>query len=291
MEDYIINATAAEGTMRAYAAYTRATTEQARQIHQTTPVVTAALGRLMTATVMMGSMLKGDNIVTCRINGNGPVRGIVATANADGFVKGYPYNPLVELQLNAVGKLDVSGAIGAGTLTVSKDLGLKEPYTGQVALVSGEIAEDFAQYYLQSEQSPSAVALGVLVDRDYTVKQAGGLIIQLMPGAAPEAIDTLSERVEQMQPVTTQLDAGKTPEDILADLFQGMDLKINDRMPCAFRCNCSREKLYQVVVALGKDELNDILEKEKEATLRCHFCNSEYHFDEKELRDILEQAQ
>lgn len=290
MKDYLLGLTAGNGSVRAYAANTREISERAREIHDLTPVATAALGRLMTITLIMGGMLKGDEIVTCRITGDGPLAGIIATSNPRGAVKGYAYNPYADLPLNGQGKFDVSGAIGKGFLTVSMDLGLKEPYQGQIPLVSGEIAEDFAQYYLTSEQTPSAVALGVLVDRDRTVKQSGGMLIQLMPGCPEETAELLSVRLEKMPAFTTLLDSGKTIEQILVEVFDGFDPVLSPKKPARFECGCNRDKLYGVVAALGRKELEDILENEKKAVLKCHFCNSEYLFTEEELRIILENA-
>lgn len=285
--DYIVRAIAGNGSIRAFCATTIELTEYARQCHNTSPVVTAALGRLLTAGAIMGSMQKGDaDVLTLQLRGNGPMRGITVTADSHGNVKGYPLVAEVMIPANSIGKLDVSGAIGAGTLQVIKDLGLKEPYAGQVELVSGEIAEDLAYYFTTSEQVPSAVALGVLMEKNNTVKQAGGLIIQVLPGASDEQIEALEDRLAHMQSMTTLLEAGYTPEVILDYILGDMNLEILDKMPTRFECNCNKERVEKVVISLGRKELANIIADNEPIELKCHFCNKAYQFSLEELKEI-----
>ena len=252
MSDYIVRAFAEGGMVRAFAATTGDLVEEARRIHSTSPIVTAALGRLMTAGLMMGAMMKDkQDLLTIKIDGDGPMRGMLVTANNAGEVKGYPYEPAVILPANQLGKLDVAGAVGKGTMTVISDLGLKEPYVGQVELVSGEIAEDIAYYYASSEQVPSGVGLGVLMNQDNTVRCAGGFIVQLMPGCPEEVITALEDRLKTVGSVTSFLKEGKTPEDILAWIFEGRELKLTDKLPCRFHCDCSRERVERALISLG----------------------------------------
>ena len=234
MDDYILRATAADGLIRAFAATTKNTVQTARTLHNTTPVASAALGRLLTAGAMMGTMLKGEkDLVTLQIKGDGPIEGLLVTADSKGRVKGYPFNPNVDIPPKSPVKLDVGGAVGKGYLTVIKDLGLKEPYVGKTELVSGEIAEDLTYYYAKSEQIPTAIALGVLVDTDTSIKAAGGFIIQLMPGATLEVATMLEERITHLKYITELLDRGETPETILDAVLGDMDLEIIDKMPTA----------------------------------------------------------
>ena len=288
MQDYIVRGTAMGGFIRVFAATTKNLAGEAQKIHGTSPVATAALGRMLTAGSMMGAMLKNDDdILTLNIRGDGPLGGVVVTADSSSYVKGYVHNPIVDIPLKRAGKLDVGGAVGSGTLTVIKDLGLKEPVSGQIALVSGEIAEDITYYFAVSEQVPSAVVLGVLVDRDYTVKQAGGLILQVMPGADEDAIAHLESKVSNLPPITTLLDDGKSPEDILEIIFAEHDMEIHDKILPAYQCNCSREKTKIALQSVGKDELIAILEEDKGANLHCHFCNKDYYFDEADIKALL----
>ncbi|MCL2421086.1 MAG: Hsp33 family molecular chaperone HslO [Defluviitaleaceae bacterium] len=288
MQDYIIRATAGNGSVRVFVATTKNLAGKARELHQTTPVATAALGRLLTAASIMGATLKNDSdIITLIIKGDGPIGGIVATTNNQSQVKGYVFQPHVILPKNNIGKLDVGGAVGSGTLAVSKDLGLKEPVSGQVALVSGEIAEDITYYFAVSEQTPSSVALGVLVDVDYSVKQAGGYIIQVMPDADEAVLAHLEKHLPTLPSITTLLDEGNTPEDILALLFEGHDTVIYDKIYPAFACSCSLEKTRKVLLNVGLDELKLILEEDKGANLHCHFCNTDYYFDEDAIQEMI----
>ena len=289
MKDGMIRATAAGGSLRLFVADATQTVNEAFHIHQTSPVVTAALGRLLTAAAMMGAMLKNEtDIVTLTVKGNGPLGGVMVTSDSLSRVKGYPFNPRVDIPLKPNGKLDVSGAVGVGVLQVAKDVGLKEPYTGQIELVSGEIAEDLAQYFALSEQTPTAVALGVLVDVDYQVKQAGGYMVQALPGASDDTLAALEGRLAKLPPVTQLMEEGRSPQDILALITEGMDCVVNDTIPIGYYCNCNRDRVEKALVSLGRKELEMILAEDKLATLHCHFCNTDYHFDEAQLRAILE---
>ena len=286
--DYIVRATAADAQVRAFAATTRQMVETARQVHNTSPVATAALGRLMTAGAMMGSMLKGeDDVLTLQITGDGPLKTIVVTADAKSGVKGYVGNPQVILPANALGKLDVGGAVGQGRLSVIKDMGLKEPYVGQTMLQTGEIAEDLTYYFATSEQVPSSVGLGVLMEKDNTVRRAGGFIIQLMPFAPDEVIDTLEENLKKIQPVTTMLDAGDMPEQILERLLGNLDLQINEKTDTSFYCNCDRARVEKALLSIGKAEIRSMIEDGKPVTLNCHFCNKDYTFSIEELKELI----
>ena len=264
MKDYLIRATAANGQVRAFGVTSRELTETAKNAHDTSPVATAALGRLMSAAVMMGADLKGENdLLTLRMEGDGPMGGLLATADSHGNVKGYAFHPEVLLPPNAKGKLDVGGALGAGMLSVVKDIGLKEPYVGQTNLVSGEIAEDLTYYYATSEQIPCSIALGVLMNKDNTVRQAGGFMIQLLPGASDELIDRLEERLGELSSITALLDAGKTPEETLSDLLGDFDLEILEKKPVQFHCDCSRERVERAIVSIGKKEIREMIEEGK----------------------------
>lgn len=277
--------------VRAFAATTGDLVEEARRIHSTSPIVTAALGRLMTAGLMMGAMMKDrKDLLTIKVDGDGPMRGMLVTANNGGEVKGYPYEPAVILPANQLGKLDVAGAVGRGTMTVISDLGLKEPYVGQVELVSGEIAEDIAYYYASSEQVPSGVGLGVLINQDNTVRCAGGFIVQLMPGCPEETITALEDRLKTVGSVTSFFKEGKTPEDILAWIFEGMELKLTDRLPCRFHCDCSRERVERALLSLGSKELKSMADEKKPAELHCQFCGKSYYFSPEELAAFAREA-
>ena len=291
MDDYILRATAADGLIRAFAATTKNTVQIARTLHNTTPVASAALGRLLTAGAMMGTMLKGEkDLVTLQIKGDGPIEGLLVTADSKGRVKGYPFNPNVDIPPKSPVKLDVGGAVGKGYLTVIKDLGLKEPYVGKTELVSGEIAEDLTYYYAKSEQIPTAIALGVLVDTDTSIKAAGGFIIQLMPGATLEVATMLEERITHLKYITELLDRGETPETILDAVLGDMDLEIIDKMPTEFYCDCSRERVEKALISIGEKDLRTILEEDKKAEISCHFCNKVYNFDEADLKKLLDEA-
>lgn len=290
-KDYMIRATAADGMIRAFAVTSRDTVEEARKAHNTSPVVTAALGRLMTAALMMGCDMKSeDDLITLKIGCDGPIKSLLATADKDGRVKGYAGNNLVIIPANEFGKLDVGGALGNGVLSVIKDIGLKEPYVGQTMLVTGEIAEDITYYYANSEQTPSSVALGVLMNKNNTVKQAGGFIIQLMPGASDEIIDKLEERLKNIESMTSMLDKGMSPEDIIKLVLKGFNPVINQSQPVSFYCNCSKERVEKALISIGQKEITSMIEDSKPIELVCHFCNKKYTFSVDELKEILKKA-
>lgn len=291
MNDYMIRATAADGQIRAFAATTKEMVETAKNAHNTSPIATAALGRLMTAAAMMGSDLKGEGeLLTLRIEGDGPIGGLLVTADGKGDVKGYAFNPDVMLPPNAQGKLDVGGSLGLGVLSVIKDIGLKEPYVGQTQLITGEIAEDLTYYFAISEQVPSSVALGVLMNKDNTVRQAGGFIIQLLPGASDEIIDRLEAKLSGISSITSLLDAGKTPEEILTDILGEFGLEILKKMPVQFHCDCERSRVEKAIISIGRKEIQDMIDEEKEIEVNCQFCNKHYKFSVDELGEMLKKA-
>lgn len=291
MSDYIVRATAANAQIRAFAATTRELAEEARSRHNTSPVATAALGRLLTAGSMMGAMLKGeDDIVTLQIAGDGPIGKITVTADVNANVKGYVDNPAVMLPPNAIGKLDVGGAVGHGMLSVFRDLGLKEPYVGQTILQTGEIAEDLTYYFATSEQVPSSVGLGVLMNKDNTVRQAGGFIIQLMPFADEEVLTKLEENLMNLKSVTQMLDEGDSPEKMLERILGNLDLEITDTVETKFHCNCDKKRVEKALISIGKAELEDMISEGKPITVNCHFCNTDYEFSIDDLKDILKRS-
>lgn len=289
MHDYMVRATAAGARIRAFACTTKELVEEARKAHNTSPVVTAGLGRLLSAGCMMGSMLKGeDDLITLIVRGDGPLQGLTVTADSKGRVKGYPLVPDVILPANAVGKLDVGGAVGRGYLKVIRDMGLKEPYVGQTELQTGEIAEDLTYYFALSEQVPSSVGLGVLMEKDNTVKQAGGFIIQLMPFAEEEVIARLEDNLQNIKSVTAMLEAGHTPEEMLTQILDGMDVEILDTTPVSFYCNCSKERVQKALMGMGRRDLEDIIKDGEGIDVNCHFCNKNYHFTIDELKALLD---
>ncbi|MCX4306623.1 MAG: Hsp33 family molecular chaperone HslO [Acetatifactor sp.] len=291
MNDYIVRATAADAQVRAFACSTRELVETARRAHDTSPVVTAALGRLMSAGVMMGSMLKGErDLITLQVKGDGPVGSLTVTADSGGRVKGFAAVPDVILPANSLGKLDVAGAIGQGTLSVIRDMGLKEPYVGQTLLQTGEIAEDLTYYFAASEQVPSSVGLGVLMNRDNTVRQAGGFLIQLMPFASEEVTGRLEQNLSRVSSVTALLDEGITPEQMIKLLLEGLQPEVNDTLSAAFCCDCSRDKIGKVLISLGKKELQDMIEEGREIEVNCHFCNTQYQFKVDELKELYQRC-
>ncbi|MEZ3479671.1 MAG: Hsp33 family molecular chaperone HslO [Lachnospiraceae bacterium] len=291
MNDYIVRATAANAQIRAFAMTSRALVEEARRIHNLSPVITAALGRLLTAGAMMGSMLKGDkDVLTMQIHCDGPVRGLAVTADAKANVKGTALEPQVMLPPNALGKLDVGGAVGNGILSVIKDMGLKEPYVGQTQLQTGEIAEDLTYYFATSEQVPSAVGLGVLMEKDNTVRQAGGFIIQLMPSADDETINALEQKLKTMDSVTNILDAGSTPEQLLELLLGGLGLEINDTISAQYYCDCSRERVERAIISIGKKDIQEMIDDGKQVEVRCQFCDKIYNFEVEDLEKMLAEA-
>ena len=291
MNDYIIRATAANDQIRAFAAVTTEMVETAREHHNTSPVATAALGRLLTAGAMMGSMMKGEkDVLTLQIKAGGPLQGITVTADSQGNVKGYVGNPDVCIPANSKGKLDVAGAVGPGFLTVIKDMGLKEPYSGQVMLQTCEIAEDLTYYFATSEQVPSAVGLGVLMNKNNTVRQAGGFIVQLMPFAEEEVISRLEQNVQKINSVTNLLEEGHTPESLLEKVLEGFDVQINEKMDTRFCCNCSKERVAKALISIGRKELNEMIQEGKPIEMNCHFCNKNYEFTVEELKEILRKC-
>lgn len=288
MSDYMIRATAADKQIRAFAITSRELTEEARKRHNSSPIVTAAMGRLMSGAVMMGSMMKGEkDLLTIQVKGDGPMRGLTVTADAKGNVKGYPYVPNVVLPANAMGKLDVGGAIGSGSMNVIKDMGLKEPYIGQIALQTGEIADDLTYYFAVSEQVPSSVGLGVLMSKENTVAQAGGFIIQLMPFTTDETIDKLEKKLAEVTSVTALLAQGYTPEMILDKLLGEFGLEITDKMPVQFHCDCSKERVEKAIASISKEELQSIIDDGEPIEVNCDFCNTKYKFDINELKEII----
>ena len=291
MNDYIVRATAGNAQIRAFAAVTTEMVETAREHHNTSPVATAALGRLLTAGAMMGSMMKGEkDVLTLQIKAGGPLQGITVTADSQGNVKGYVGNPDVCIPANSKGKLDVAGAVGPGFLTVIKDMGLKEPYSGQVMLQTCEIAEDLTYYFATSEQVPSAVGLGVLMNKNNTVRQAGGFIVQLMPFAEEDVISRLEQNVQKINSVTNLLEEGHTPESLLEKVLEGFDVQINEKMDTRFHCNCSKERVAKALISIGRKELNEMIQEGKPIEMNCHFCNTNYNFTVEELKEILRRC-
>lgn len=287
MKDYIVRATAADSQIRAFAITSKEMVEEARRDHHTSPVITAALGRLLSGAAMMGTMMKGEkDLLTIQVQCSGPAQGLTVTADSAGHVKGFPRVPNVELPLNEKGKLDVGGALGLGVMSIIKDMGLKEPYVGQIALQTGEIAEDLTYYFATSEQVPSAVGLGVLVDKDGSVKQAGGFIIQLMPFTQDEIIDRLEKKITEIASVTEMLEDGNTPEQILEIILGEFGLEITDTIETGFCCDCSKERVSRAIATLSKKDLDDIINDGETIEVKCQFCNKAYHFDVDELKGM-----
>lgn len=285
--DYIVRATAAGAQIRAFAATTRGVAERARQIHGTSPVITAALGRLLTGGAMMGAMLKGEqDLLTLQVKGDGPVGGLTVTADSRGNVKGYAKEPQVILPANAKGKLDVGGAVGRGILSVVKDMGLKEPYIGQTVLQTGEIAEDLTYYFAVSEQVPCSVGLGVLMAGDNTVRQAGGFILQLMPFAEENVISALERNLAGFSSVTEVLDAGDTPEQMLERLLSGLGMEIVDTMETRYYCGCSKERVERAIISIGREEIEEMIAEGKEIEVGCQFCDRKYVFSVEDLKKM-----
>ena len=291
MSDYIVRATTADGQIRAFAVTSAETVETARKAHDTSPVATAALGRLLSAGAMMGAMMKGENdLLTLQIQCDGPIGGLVVTADSHGHVKGYVNNPEVMLSPNVNGKLDVGGALGHGILSVIRDLGMKEPYAGQTELQTGEIAEDLTYYFASSEQTPSSVGLGVLMNRDNTVRRAGGFLIQLMPFAEESVIERLEKNLAGVKSVTACLDQGDTPEQLLEKLLDGLTLEFLEKTDLQFYCNCSRERVEKAVVSIGKKEIAEMIQEGKPVEVKCHFCNKAYEFSVEDLKRIIKRS-
>lgn len=287
MNDYIVRGIACEGQVRAFAATTKNLVEEARQRHNTSPIATVALGRLLTGGAMMGTMMKNDtDLMTIQIKANGPIGAMTVTADPKGNVKGFVAHPEVMLPL-VDGKLDIAGALGIGVLSVIKDIGLKEPYVGDTILVTSEIGDDLTYYFATSEQIPSSVALGVLMNKDNTVKQAGGFIIQMMPNADEAILDKLEKRIAAIQSVTDFFERQMTPEDILSHVLEGMNFEVLEKTPAKFYCDCSKEKVGKAVISLGRQEIQSMIDDNKPIEVNCHFCNSHYQFDIEELQDML----
>ena len=289
MQDYIVRATAAEGTVRALAAITTNTVQEARNIHDLSGVASAALGRTLTAAALMSGMLKGEkDVLTIQIKGNGPLGSIIVVSDVNAAVRGYVQEPHVYIPLNEKGKFDVGGAVGRdGYINIIKDLGMKEPYIGNVKLASGEIGEDLAYYLAYSEQIPSVVSLGTLVAPDENILNSGGFIIQLMPGADELMAEVIEDRVSHLLPVTTLFSQGATPEEILEAVLGDMELEIYEKSPVKYECNCSRERMERGLISLGEKEISEIIADQHGAELQCHFCNKKYNFSEQDLAQLI----
>lgn len=288
MSDYMVRATAANAMVRLFVCSSKELVEEARNIHNTSPVVTAALGRLLTAGAMMGSMLKGEkDLLTIQIKSGGPIGGLTVTATPNGEVKGYPVCADVDIPLKANGKLDVGAGMGLGVMNVIKDMGLKEPYVGQTVLQTGEIGDDLTYYFATSEQTPASVGVGVLVDRDYSVKQAGGFIVQLMPFATDDVIEALEKNLGSIKSVTSMFEEGLTVEEIVAKIFADMEYDILDKMDIGYHCNCSKEKVTKAIISIGKKEIQEMIDDNKPIEVNCHFCNTNYVFSVDELKQML----
>ncbi|MEJ8735442.1 Hsp33 family molecular chaperone HslO [Mediterraneibacter sp. ICN-202921] len=290
MKDYIVRATAAHTQIRAFAASTTEMVEEARRRHGTSPVATAALGRLLTGGVMMGSMMKNEtDMLTLQIKCSGPIGGMTVTADSQGRAKGYVVNPEVLLPPKN-GKLDVGGALGAGFLNVIKDMGLKEPYAGQTILQTGEIAEDLTYYFATSEQVPSSVGLGVLMEKDNTVRCAGGFIVQVMPFIEDSVLDKLEQNIQKIDSVTAMLDNGHTPQEMLEQVLDGLDVEVTDTLPAQFYCNCSKQRIEKAIISIGRKEIQSMIDEGKEIEVKCHFCNTAYAYTVEELKELLKKS-
>lgn len=287
---HVLRGASKDGSIRIFVADTTSLVEEARSYHHTSPVVSAAFGRVLTATSIMGIMMKGDkDKLTVIVKGNGPIGSLTAVSDSKGTVKGYPFNPVVNIPLRPDGKLDVGSAVGSeGVLSVIKDLGMKEPYNGQFELVNGEIAEDLTAYFAYSEQQPSAVALGVLVDVDYSIKAAGGFIVQLMPDAKEESIETLEKNLSSISSISHIIEEGATTDEILNVIMKDLDPVVYDKIDIKYLCDCSRERIEQALISLGNKEIEDIIIEDEKAEIICHFCNKKYHFDKEELKGLIE---
>ncbi|WP_082235806.1 Hsp33 family molecular chaperone HslO [Halobacillus massiliensis] len=287
MGDYLVRAMGFDGQVRAYAISSTNTVEEARRRQDTWATASAALGRTLTISVMMGAMLKGEDKLTVKVEGDGPIGAIIADANSKGQVRGYLKNPHVDFDLNEKGKLDVAKAVGtSGTLSVVKDLGMRDHFTGQVPIVSGEVSEDFTYYFANSEQVPSAVGAGVLVNTDHSILAAGGFIVQLMPGASEETTAEIEKRLSEIESISKMVQDGKTPEQILESVLGNGNVQFLDTMPVEFNCHCSRERVEMAISSLGDEEIQRMIEEDHGAEAKCHFCNEDYHFNIKELKEL-----
>lgn len=290
MNDYLVRALAFDGKVRAFAVKTTDTIAEAQQRHGTWPTASAALGRSMTAGVMMGAMLKGEDKLTVKVEGKGPIGAIVVDSNSKGEVRGYVTNPQTHFDLNEHGKLDVRRAVGTdGMITIVKDLGMRDFFTGQVPIVSGELGEDFTYYFAASEQVPSSVGLGVLVNPDNTILASGGFIIQLMPGIEDETITVIEEKLSKMEPVSKLLDKGLSPEQLLQEILGEENVVILEKMPVMFDCNCSKDRFGTAILSLGESEIREIIEDDGQAEAQCHFCNETYHYSESDLEAYIDE--
>lgn len=291
MSDYLVKGLAYSGQVRAYAVCSTETIAEAQRRHNTWPTASAALGRSMSAGVMMGSMLQGDDKLTIKIEGDGPLGAILVDTNAKGEVRGYVSNPQTHFDLNEQGKLDVRRAVGtSGFISVVKDIGLRDFFTGQVPIVSGELGEDFTYYFAKSEQVPSSVGVGVLVNPDNTILAAGGFIIQLMPGTEDETITDIENHLKRIPPISKLIEQGLTPEEILEEILGKGNVQFLEKQPVSFKCTCSKERFSDAIVSLGTDEIQDMIEKDGGAEAQCHFCNESYQFSKEELEVLVEEA-
>ncbi|MEL3973726.1 Hsp33 family molecular chaperone HslO [Rossellomorea oryzaecorticis] len=291
MSDYLVKALAYEGQVRAYAVKSTETVAEAQRRHDTWPTASAALGRSISAGVMMGAMLKGENKLTVKVEGGGPIGAILVDSNAKGEVRGYVTNPHVHFDLNEHGKLDVQRAVGtSGTLSVVKDIGMRDHFSGQVPIVSGELGEDFTYYFVTSEQVPSSVGVGVLVNPDNTILAAGGFILQLMPGTDDETITKIEERLSEIPPISKLIEKGLTPEEVLEEVLGKGEVKVLETMPISFKCQCSKERFSNAIISLGEKEIQEIIDEDQQAEAKCHFCNETYVFSDKELEELKEEA-
>jgi molecular chaperone Hsp33 len=292
MEDYLVKALAYNGQVRAYAVRSTETVGEAQRRHYTWPTASAALGRAMTATVMMGAMLTDDNKITVKIEGGGPIGHILVDGNAKGEVRGYVSNPHIHFDLNEHGKLDVRRAVGTdGTLTIVKDIGLRDYFTGQVPIVSGELGEDFTYYFSASEQTPSAVGVGVLVNPDNSILAAGGFIIQLMPGTEDKTITKIEKKLSDIPPISKQIEKGLSPEELLIEILGKEEIKFLEKMPVSFSCTCSKERFGNAIIGLGQGEIQDMIDEDGQAEAHCHFCNQKYQYTKEELEGFIEESQ
>ena len=290
MNDYLVRALAFDGKVRAFSVRTTKTVGEAQQRHETWPTASAALGRTMTAGVMIGAMLKGEDKVTVKVEGKGPIGAIIVDSNSKGEVRGYASHPHTHFDLNEHGKLDVRRAVGTdGMLTIVKDLGMRDFFTGSVPIVSGELGEDFTYYFAVSEQVPSSVGLGVLVNPDNTILAAGGFIIQLMPGIEDETISIIESKISSMEPVSKLIERGLSPEELIQEILGAENVQILDKMPVSFECNCSKERFSTAILGLGVSEIQEMIDEDGKAEAQCHFCMERYHFSKEELEALVDE--